>query len=48
MPGMPRPHGQGKKIAYAILGKPDNMKRKSKKKKEINRVLLFQETARVR
>ena len=45
---MPRPDGKAKKIAYAILGKPANQKKKSKKQKEIDKILLFQETARVR
>ena len=31
MPAMPRPEGRAKKIAYAILGVPSNL-RKTKKK----------------
>lgn len=48
MPQAPRPEGKAKKIAYAILGKPANLQKKSKKEKQIDKVLLFQETARVR
>ncbi len=42
MPLMPRLPGKGKKIAYAILGKPANM-RKRKKTKEDKR-LMFEES----
>lgn len=49
MPAMPRPEGKAKKIAYAILGVPDNMKTvKSPKKKREDKELVFQETVRVR
>jgi hypothetical protein len=48
MPGMIRPHGRAKKIAYSILGEPANMKKRSPAEKEIDRKLIFQETARVR
>ena len=49
MPGMPRPEGKAKKIAYAILGVPDNIaaKRSTKQKKQ-DQSLVFQETVRVR
>ena len=49
MPGMIRPEGKAKKIAYAILGVPDNMKaKKSPKKTRTDKELVFQETVRVR
>lgn len=49
MPGMIRPEGKAKKIAYAILGVPDNMKtKKTPKQKRENKELVFQETVRVR
>lgn len=47
---MPRPEGKGKRVAYAILGVPANMKelRKSKKEKHIEQLLQYDETQRVR
>lgn len=48
MPGMPRIPGKGKKIAYAILGIPQNMKKPSKKDKKVDTRLVFEETQRVR
>lgn len=47
---MIRPQGKPKKIAYAILGVPDNMKKEknAQKKKRINKRLVFEETSRVR
>lgn len=36
------------KIAYKILGKPANMRKRTKKDQEINRRLEYQETFRVR
>ena len=49
MPAMPRPEGKATKIAYAILGEPENMKvKKSPKKKREDKELVFQETVRVR
>lgn len=50
MPAMPRPAGRGKKIAYAILGVPQNM-RKTKKKTVVQRNerrLLYERTIRER
>jgi hypothetical protein len=50
MPTMPRPAGRGKKIAYAILGAPQNM-RKPKKKTVVQRNerrLLYETTIRER
>lgn len=49
MPGMPRPKGKGKKIAYSILGVPANIAFKpSEYQKKINRALIYQETDRSR
>lgn len=48
MPGMPRIPGKGKKIAYAILGVPANMKKSNKKEKRVDKQLIFQETQRIR
>ena len=50
MPSMPRPPGKGKKIAYAILGVPQNM-RKSRTKSVVQkneRRLLYESTIRER
>lgn len=44
---MPRMNGKAKKIAYKVLGFPQNMDEKqSKKKKHVDRVLEFEETVR--
>jgi len=50
MPGAPRPKGKAKKIAYAILGVPQNMiePRKSKEGKWVEKRLVFEDTSRVR
>ena len=49
MPAMVRPKGKGKKVAFAILGRPANMQSKSSaKKKKADRELLYQETSRMR
>lgn len=49
MPGMKRPPGKAKKIAFKILGVPANMREgRSKIKTKIDRRLLFEETSRVR
>lgn len=47
---MPRPAGKAKKIAYALLGAPSaqKKKKKSRKQREINAELTYQETSRVR
>ncbi len=45
---MIRPKGKAKKIAYAILGKPANMDKKSQRDKDVDRRLLFYETYKVR
>ena len=48
MPAMPRPSGKGKKIAYAILGKPSNMVSDKGRKSEIDRRLTAQDTRLIR
>lgn len=49
MPAMLRVKGTPTKIAYAVLGKPENMKDvKGKKYSIINKRLIFEETSRVR
>lgn len=50
MPMMPRPHEKPRKIAYKIMGIPANMRKQpnTKVKKDINKVLMFEETSRVR
>jgi hypothetical protein len=49
MATMIRPAGKAKKIAYSILGVPGAIQeKKTAKQKEIDRRLLFENTARVR
>lgn len=49
MPAMPRMDDKMKKIAYKILGVPQNMQDvKDKKDERIDQALIFQETVRVR
>lgn len=50
MPAAPRnPKNIGTKVAYAILGKPQNMIRQgNKKKKQRDRRLAFEDTALIR
>lgn len=50
MPVMIRPKGKAKKIAYAILGVPQNMTqpRKSSQDKWVEKRLVFEDTSRVR
>lgn len=48
MPGMPRIDSKVTKIAYAILGKPQNMQKRSKKDKRIDKKLFYEETYRVK
>jgi hypothetical protein len=50
MPGMLRPKGKPKRIAYKVLGVPENMKevRKTEREKRIEQRLIFEETVRVR
>jgi len=47
---MPRPKNKPRKIAFSILGVPANMRKQpnTKVKKDINKVLMFEETSRVR
>jgi hypothetical protein len=40
MPQMPRTSKKATKIAYAILGKPANMKRRSAKEKKVDNTLF--------
>jgi hypothetical protein len=49
MPGMPRVKGKTTKIAYKIMGVPANIAHNSsKREKEINRRLVYEETDRAR
>lgn len=49
MPVMIRPAGKAKKIAYKILGVPGAIQdKKTAKQKEIDRRLVYDNTARVR
>lgn len=50
MPTMPRLPGKSTKIAWSILGKPIALQepKKSAKQSHIERLLVFQETTRVR
>lgn len=49
MPAMPRFNKKGTKIAYKILGTPENILFKPKgKENKIDKQLTFQETSRVR
>jgi len=49
MPGMIRPRGKSKKIAFKLLGKPANMiDDKAKKDSKKNARLLYDETIFVR
>ena len=47
---MPRPKGKAERIAWAILGKPLAMQKskKSSKRADIEKRLVFEETTRVR
>lgn len=45
----PRVPGKATKIAYLVLGKPDNIAfKKNKRQREIDRRLISEETVRVR
>jgi hypothetical protein len=49
MPAMIRVPGKATKIAYNILGKPQNMQSKMmKKNSQVNKRLIFEETRKVR
>lgn len=46
---MPRPQTKAKKIAYKILGVPQNIAfKRSPMQKYVNKRLMFEETARVK
>jgi len=46
---MPRFNKKGTRIAFSIIGTPQNLKeKKSESEKKINRALVFQETRRSR
>lgn len=46
---MPRPNGKAKKIAFAILGKPANLKEEDKKyNTNADRVISYQNTQRIK
>lgn len=49
MPAMPRMSSKATKIAYKILGVPANIRdKKTKKQKELEKLLTAEETVRVR
>lgn len=49
MPAAPRPKGKATKIAYRVLGKPQNEdQKKSREQSDIDKRLVFEETQRVR
>lgn len=49
MPGMPRPQGKPKKIAFNLLGVPANLKKVSSRNRDrAEKILLYDETKRVR
>ena len=49
MPSAPRTNKKASKIAFNIIGKPENMKsKKNKKEKKMDAVLLTQYNKRVR
>lgn len=49
MPGMPRPSGKAKKVAFSILGTPPNFQDdKTKKDKKRDERITGEETMRVK
>lgn len=50
MPAMPRINAKAIKIAYSILGEPESSReeKKTKRKKNQENELIFQETMRIR
>lgn len=49
MPAAPRQKSKATKIAYDILGKPENLKfKRNKEQRRINQRLNYEETQRVR
>jgi hypothetical protein len=39
MPAMPRPKGKATQIAWSLIGKPDNMVKKTAREKRIDRII---------
>jgi len=48
MPVMPRAKGKAEKVAYAILGRPSNMRKNKKRQSKIKERLYFEGTRLVR
>jgi len=48
MPGMPRPSGKARKIAYSILGLPANMMKQPQKLRRIKERIVYEETRLVK
>jgi len=48
MPAMPRTNNKITKIAYRILGTPENMQSEKKYRRKRNKRLVYDETERVR
>lgn len=49
MPGMPRSNKPATKIAFSVLGTPPNLEfKRSKSQEKVNKMLLSQETSRVK
>jgi len=48
MPAMLRPNGKAKKIAYAILGAPQNEMKHPKRLRKIKQKIEYEETRLVR
>lgn len=48
MPVMPRMSSKATKIAHAVLGKPQNENKKTKRDKKIDQQLVFQSLTRVK
>lgn len=48
MPAMVRPKGKAKKVAFLILGTPQNLQKPKKKNNKIDERLTFEETMRVK
>lgn len=48
MPVMPRMSSKATKIAYTVLGKPQNMQNKTDRDKKIDKQLVFQSLTRIK
>lgn len=48
MPTMPRTSKQARKIAYRVLGKPLNMRKKSKWELKLDKLLRYQAASVIR